>query len=121
MIFAAIYAIVIGIAMITQWTITIIRHEIPKPKDDPVSGRGSFDMAFHWTAEFLTALILIVAGISLISETTWSSKIYLVGTGMLIYTVINSPGFFAQQRKWSMVAMFAVIIILTIISLILVL
>ena len=110
MIFASVYAIVVGVAMIAQWTLDIIRHRFLSPKDDPVSGRGLFDMLFHWTA-----------GIGLVLESTWGLTVYLIAMGMLIYTAINSPGFFAQQRKWSMVGMFAVILILTLTSLILVL
>ena len=107
--------------MIAQWTSDIVRRRIPSQEDEPVSGRGFFDMIFHWTAEFTTAFILIVAGIGLILGSTWGLTVYLVAMGMLIYTAINSTGFFAQQRKWSMVGVFAVILILAVIGLILVL
>jgi hypothetical protein len=121
MIFASVYSIVVGVAMIAQWTSDIVRRRVPSPEDDPVSGRGFFDMLFHWIAEFITAFILIVAVIGLILGSTWGLTAYLVAMGMLIYTAINSSGFFAQQHKWSMVGVFAVILILAVISLILVL
>ena len=120
MLFASVYGIIVGIAMIAQWTSAIVRDRIPRPGDDPVSGRGIFDMIFHWTAEFITAFILIAGGIGLLLERSWGMTVYLIAMGMLIYTVLNSPGFFAQQRKWPMVGIFAVILILAIVSLILV-
>ena len=121
MLFASIFTIIVGVAMIAQWSINIIGNRIPRLEDDPVSGRGLFDMIFHWAAEFITAFVLIAAGIGLIIESSWGNSAFLIGIGMLIYTAINSPGFFAQQRKWPTVGMFAVILILAFVSLILVL
>jgi len=120
MLFASIFAIIVGAGMVAQWAINIVGNRIPRLEDDPVSGRGLFDMIFHWVAEFLTAFVLIAAGVGLILESAWGVSVFLVGIGMLIYTAINSPGFFAQQRKWSMVGMFIVILILAVLSIFLV-
>jgi hypothetical protein len=38
--------------------------------------------------------------------------------GMLLYTIIVSSGYFVQKRVWPIVGMFAVLLILTVISLI---
>jgi hypothetical protein len=40
----------------------------------------------------------------------------MVFAGMLIYSVIVSPGYFAQQGQWALVAMFAVLLVLAIVS-----
>ncbi|MBN1369759.1 MAG: hypothetical protein JW954_05940 [Dehalococcoidaceae bacterium] len=117
MLFVSIFVITVGVLMIGQWAITIISRGVPKPEEDPVSGRGFFDMLFHWSAEFITAIMLIASGAGLLLETSWGNTVYLIATGMLIYTVINSPGFFAQQRKWPVVGMFIVILMLAVISL----
>ena len=77
-------------------------------------------MLFHWLAEYSTAILLIVAGIGVLLETGWGLSVYLIAIGMLIYSLINSPGFFAQQHKWSMVGMFFVLLILALASLILI-
>jgi hypothetical protein len=121
MIFAAVYAIVIGVAMIGQWTVTIVRGQVPTPEQDPVAGRGFWDMMFHWAAEFLTALALVVGGLALLMHWGWALPLYLVATGMLLYSLINSPGYFAQQRQWPMVAFFGVMLVLAVVSLLLVL
>lgn len=44
----------------------------------------------------------------------------IVGIGMLFYTVIVSPGYYAEKGEWPFVGMFAVILILALASLALV-
>ncbi|MFA5055192.1 MAG: hypothetical protein WC562_03335 [Dehalococcoidia bacterium] len=121
MLLASIFAIIVGVMMIAQWTITIAKKRVPSLEDDATAGRGLIEMRFHWAAEFLTATLLIVGGIALLLDFDWAENVYLVSIGMLIYTVINSPGYFAQQRKWPMVGMFATIFALSIVSVVLVL
>ncbi|UCE98016.1 MAG: hypothetical protein JSV74_01425 [Dehalococcoidia bacterium] len=121
MIFASVYAITVGVAIISQWTISLVKKQVPGPTAGTVIGRGSTEMRFHYVAEILTAIVLITAGIGLLIDNSWGLATYLIGIGMLIYTVINSPGYFAQQRQWSIVGLFIVLLILAIISLIVVL
>jgi hypothetical protein len=121
MLFASIFAIVIGVMMIAQWTIMIAKKRVPSPEDDATAGRGLIEMRFHWAAEFLTAALLIATGITLLLGFEWATNIYLISTGMLLYTVINSPGYFAQQRKWPMVSVFTLIFALAIVSIVLIL
>ena len=116
MTFAAIYAIAVGALMILQWTITVVRGRVAGPEAG-LSGRGRVEMGFHLVAEFSTALLLIASGAGLLSEKDWGHPLFLVAVGMLIYTVLNSPGFFAQQRKWPLVAMFGVLLGLAVLSL----
>jgi hypothetical protein len=121
MTFAAVYAMIIGVAMIAQWTLTIVRGQVPTPQEDPVAGRGFWDMIFHWAAEFLTAIVLVVSGLALLMSWSWALPLYLVAMGMLLYSLINSPGYFAQLRQWPMVAFFGVMLILALVSLTLIL
>lgn len=74
-------------------------------------------MGFHYVAEFVTAVALVVGGLGLLFGWAWAMTEYLIAMGMLIYTVINSPGYFAQQRQWAMVGMFAGLMILSLVSL----
>ena len=121
MLFASIFTIVIGVMMTVQWTITIAKKRVPGLEDDATAGRGPIEMRFHWAAEFLTAALLLAGGIALLLDFDWATNIYLISIGMLIYTIINSSGYFAQQRKWPMVGMFTLILVLAIVSLVLVL
>ena len=120
MLFSAIFSIAVCVLMIIQWIITIARGNVQSLESGSTSGRGRTEMIFHWVAEFGTALMLLSGGIGLLVNATWAPIVFYIAAGMLIYTVINSPGYFAQQGQWSMVGMFSVILILAIVSIILV-
>ena len=108
--FASVYAILVGVGMIGQWAASYISKQIPELKSEPIR------IAFHIAAEMLTALMLIASGIALLMGMAWARNLYLVGLGMLFYTCIVSPGYFAQQGKWAWLGMFSSIIILGLIS-----
>ena len=97
--------------MIGQWSLHLVKKQVPELQIEPYS------IAFHFVGEFITAIALLIGGIGLLIETCWSEEIYFIATGMLIYTVIVSPGYFAQKGDWRMVGMFAVISILTLVGL----
>jgi len=111
MVFSGIYAIVVGIGMIGQWSVSLFAHKVPELKTEP------FRIAFHLAGECLTAVALIAGGLGLITDAFWGQPTYLVSMGMLLYTVIVSPGYFAQKREWPMVILFAVLLILALVSL----
>ena len=112
MTFPGVYAILVGLLMIGQWTFFLSTRQVPELKTERVR------VLFHIADEFLTAAVLIVSGIGLLAQQSWASAIYPVATGMLFYTVIVSSGYFAQKRAWPIVGMFALLLILTAISLI---
>jgi hypothetical protein len=116
MLFPAIFAMSVGALMIAQWAVTLVRSPVAGPDQDPISGRGTTEMAFHWVAEGATAAALITAGFGLLLGWNGAPKLYLVSIGALIYTVINSPGFFAQRKQWAMVTLFAVLLTLSAVS-----
>jgi hypothetical protein len=68
-----------------------------------------------------TALALLVGGIGLLVGAAWAVPAYLVAMGMLLYTAVVSPGYFAQKGQWAWVAIFGVIIVLATASIIMVL
>ena len=111
MTFAAIYMIVVGLGMIGLWVLSIARRQVPEFATEP------FRIGFHLAAEFATAAALLVGGSALFADTSWASEAGFVPLGMLLYTVIVSPGYFAQKRQWPMVGMFAVLLVLALVSL----
>ena len=58
----------------------------------------------------------VVGGAAVLLRVRRAAGIYLPAAGMLLYSVIVSPGYFAQQGKWPPVAMFVVLLVLTLIS-----
>ncbi len=114
MIFPGLFAIIVGIGMIGMWSLLLITRQVPELETEPLRIR------FHIAAEFITAIALLVSGIGLLTDQSWSQWLYLVAIGMLFYTVIVSPGYYAEKGEWPFVGMFAVILILGVVCLIVV-
>jgi hypothetical protein len=109
--FAAWYGILVGVLMLVQWGSFLATGQVPELRAAPLR------IAFHLAGEGLTAMGLFISGIALLKRKSWAKKVYLVVSGMLIYSVIASPGYFAQQGQWPMVAMFSVLFVLALVSL----
>ena len=105
------FSLCIGLLMLGQWTFFLLSGQVPELKTKPA------EIVLHITAEFVTAIALLVAGVGLLLATSWGIFLYLVATGMLLYTLIVSPGYYVQRRTWPLVTMFAVILVLTLILL----
>lgn len=102
--FAASYGILVGLLMIAQWTISILTGGVPEFQTAP------WEIAFHLAAEMSTAALLVVGGIAALKSIRRARQVLLVGLGMVIYSEIVSPGYFAQLRQWEFTAMFAVLL-----------
>ena len=109
--FSAWYGIVVGFGMIAQWTVFITSGNVPEFQTEP------WRIAFHLAGELTTALMLVVGGIAVLRSITWGKKTLFVGLGMVIYSEIVSPGYFAQLGQWAFVGVFAVLLLGAIISL----
>lgn len=114
MVFPAVIALAIGLLMVGQWVFFLLSGQVPELKTEPRAIR------FHLAAEFLTAGALVAAGLGLLLGAGWGRSLYLVAAGMLLYTLVNSPGYFAQRGQWALVGMFAVLLVLALAGLALV-
>jgi len=110
MIYAGIFAIVVGLGMIGQWSASFLSGQIPELKTEPIR------IAFHIAAEMLTALMLIAGGAAVLTGAAWGREVYLLAMGMLFYTAVVSPGYFAQQGKWAWLGIFGALILAGIFS-----
>jgi hypothetical protein len=95
------FALAVGASIIAWWTVVFATGQVPELTGAPVQ------LAFHVAAEILTAVVLIAAGAGLALRRPWGRAASLVGLGMLLYTAVGSPGYFAQTGRWPMVALFA--------------
>lgn len=111
MVFASLFALVVGAGIIAQWLFFLATDQVPELETEPLRIR------FHLAAEFATAVALMVGGTALLTGQAWSRWFYPLSMGMLLYTVIVSPGYFAEKGQWAFVAMFAALLVLTLISL----
>lgn len=108
MIFTSIFTIIIGLGMIAYWSIALAFKQVPEINDEPIR------ITFHIVAEIITAVMLIISGVCLSMNVEYSIHIFLLSIGMLLYTLITSPGYFAQFKNYSMVIIFVTILILSI-------
>jgi hypothetical protein len=108
MTFAGIFALAVGLLMFGQWAVSLATGGVPELQTAPLS------IGFHLAAEVLTALALILSGLALLKKKSWGRTLFLVAGGMVLYSVINSPGYFAQKAQWPMVGMFAIVFFLAV-------
>jgi hypothetical protein len=108
--FSAWYGIVVGFGMLAQWALSIVSGGVPEFHTEP------WRIAFHLAGEFSTALMLIIGGIATLQSRPRGRALLLVALGMVIYSEIVSPGYFAQLGQWPMVGMFAVILVGAVLS-----
>ena len=104
--FAGWYGIVVGLLMLGQWGFFLATGSVPELQTAP------YEITFHLAAELVTAAGLLAGGVGLLRERPWSAPVYLVSAGMLLYSVIASPGYFAQRGQWALVGLFALLLLL---------
>lgn len=102
--FPAWYGIVVGVLMIGQWTFSILAGSVPEFQSAP------WEIAFHLAAEMSTAIMLIAGGVAALRSIGWGKQVLLLGLGMVIYSEIVSPGYFAQLDQWTFVVMFSILL-----------
>ena len=105
------FGLLCGFGMLAQWAMFILTGQVPELQTEP------YRIAFHLAAEGITALGLIASSILLLQKKKVAKKLYTISSGMLLYSVIVSPGYFAQLGQWGFVVMFAVVLGLAILSL----
>lgn len=102
--FAAWCSLSIGVLMLIQWTFFLAAGQVSELQTEPVA------LGFHLAAELATASALIASGVMLLRGRPGAPATGLVANGMLIYTVIVSPGYLAQLGQWPLVVMFIVVL-----------
>jgi len=110
---AAIYSIVVGLAMIGAWIMLFMTGQDAELQNslqtEPIT------LGLHLAAEFLTSIVLLVAGIGLFTDRSWAVKVFLLSIGFLTYSVVNAAGFYAQRGDLPFISMFAAIFTLALI------
>jgi hypothetical protein len=109
--YAGIYSIIVGISMIAMWIMFYVTGSIPELATEPAR------ILLHIIAEFVTAVALLTGGWGLLTLKAWGYQVYMLATGALVYTVIQSSGYFIDNGELGLVCMFAVLLVLTILLL----
>lgn len=105
------FEIIAGLAIAGLWTMLLVTRQVPEIAE------GRRDIWFHLGAELLTAVLLIVAGVALLTVGAHTaSLVAALALGALLYTTVNSSGYYADLAKWDMVAMFALLTVATVMT-----
>jgi hypothetical protein len=102
---SGIYSIIVGLAIISLWIMLIITKQIPELKTEPIT------IYFHVIAEMTMGLISLLSGICILTARIWGNYIFLLSSGICIYAVVNSAGYYVQRKIWVFVGLFAVIFV----------
>lgn len=100
-----------ALLIVISWPFFFLTGQVPQVQTEP------YAIFAHLVAEIVTAVSLIVAGAGLLQKRPWAARAAPAALGMLLYTLINSSGYFADQGEWPLVAMFAVLLILALVGL----
>lgn len=102
---AAAFAIVVGGLMLLLWLYQILAG-MPELDVQPLS------TWFHVFGQVVTAALLLVAGLALIRQKSWSRKLYLIAIGALLLSIINAIAFYSERGDIALVIAFIVLAVL---------
>jgi hypothetical protein len=108
----AIYCIAVGLLMLGWWGLEVRGGVLRRPDREPA------EIGLHLAAEILTAVWLLAAGAALLAAGAGAATFAGAGLGMLLYTVVQSPGYFLARRELAPVVMFGALVALTVSALI---
>ncbi|WP_248612343.1 hypothetical protein [Methanobacterium alcaliphilum] len=101
------YSLFMGILITATWILFILTGQVGEFLVKPA------EITLHLIAEFTTAMMLIISGISILKKKRKAYNLNLVALGMLFYTLIMSPGYYLQKGEPVLVGIFAIFLILT--------
>jgi UDP-N-acetylmuramyl pentapeptide phosphotransferase/UDP-N-acetylglucosamine-1-phosphate transferase len=103
------YSILLGLSVIVMWIKIIMNESIPE---------GKTEMSFHLFSEFLMALLCLLSGFLLIRYKSKGTIANSAAHAMVLYSLINAMGYYAERNEKIMVAVFIFLAILSFIILI---
>ena len=101
--FVVVFELVVGLGILGLWTTLLLRGKVPEiPAGDPA-------ILFHIAAEYVLGVALVLGGLLLllVGDETWVKVLAAAAAGGVIYSTINSPGYYAREGNWPVVAAFA--------------
>jgi hypothetical protein len=108
----AIYCMVVGTLMLAWWAIEVGGGALRRPD------RTAAEITLHLAAEILTAVALVGGGAALLRWPADAALPAAAALGMLLYTAIQSPGYFLARREPAPVAMFGALVAATLAALV---
>lgn len=101
------FELVIGVLIAGLWITLLVKQQVSEIR------LGRRDIFFHVAAELITSILLIGAGTSVLVRSKPAESAVSVAAGALLYTTINSAGYYADRLQWEVVTMFGVLTLAT--------
>jgi hypothetical protein len=100
--YIALFSLGSGVGIIAFWLTTFVRGKL----DEVAGGRG--DIGFHAVAELVTGAILVAGAVAIVADAAGRAAVMLstFGLGLLVYSLIQSPGHYVMIKDRRMVATF---------------
>ncbi len=111
-VFVAVLAFAMGLAIAGLWTMLLATHQVPELRDHDVAIR------YHLAAEYLLAAGLLAAGLATIAGASFATPLAAAAFGGLLYSSINSAGYYAKLGQRAFVTMFGVVEVLAVAGLV---
>ncbi|MDR3527516.1 MAG: hypothetical protein P4L57_09560 [Rhizomicrobium sp.] len=104
----SVYSITMGALIIVFWSVVWANGSVPDMLSKP------WEIAMHLSAEFTTAGLLLVSGFGLLFGARWALRVNVFASGMLVYSLIQTPGYYLQRNAMIFVLMLAVSFLITV-------
>jgi peptidoglycan/LPS O-acetylase OafA/YrhL len=108
-IFGYIY-IFIGVGIIGLWVMLLSTNQVPELET------ALAEIVMHIIIEVLMGIMAIISGVKLIKQCNLYREVCLITNGLLIYSVVNSSGYYIQRSNFPMIVMFGLILIFSLVS-----
>ncbi|GAA0553465.1 hypothetical protein FHS83_001619 [Rhizomicrobium palustre] len=104
----SVYSVTMGLAMGVFWSVLWAMSLLPDMSAKPM------ELVTTLTAQFTTALLLIVSGIGMWFSGRWALRLNMFASGMLVYSLIQQPGYYLERHAMTFVVLFAVTFVITV-------
>ena len=108
---SGIFQILVGTGMLGIWLTLFLKGEIPELQTEILG------IAAHLLAEAVTALMLLFSGFHILLKGKMLKPLFHISFGALIYTLIASPGYYAQTGQWATASLFFILLAISVVLL----
>jgi phosphotransferase system glucose/maltose/N-acetylglucosamine-specific IIC component len=103
------YSVFLGISIVAMWILILSSQEIAE---------GQAEFSFHLCAEFLMALACMAGGVMFLKNYRFGQGVLTAGHGMVVYSVLNAAGYYAERDGTGFAVMFMVLLLFSAVTLI---
>jgi len=107
--FIGYYNLVLGSSIFLLWILILA--------GDPLE-EGQIELTFHLVSEWIMAGLCIGSGFCLVRRYKLGNRVNLAAHSMLIYSLLNAAGYYAERGEGSLAILFIVLLIPSILILV---